>query len=170
MAGSNAGLCLGLPPLPSKCSFLPLLGRALSRCWLLRASQVSCWVLLSQMPQPHRDSPTPPLPPAPAPGPLHPAPLSLLFSELPPAWLHPCNNEVSATECSGLGRAEQQARGPGDRQKQAPRLAQLGPASTRCPPPSPQAPVSPFAPSQGQRLKMKGGPVVKTPAPQCCCS
>lgn len=124
-------------------SFLPLLGRRFSRPWRTDA-------LLLRFPAgPHRakrlslarDCSLPP-PPAPAPGPLHPTSLSPLFSELPPAWLRGCDNEVSATERSGLGGAEQQARGPGDRLEQAQRLPQLALESSRCPPPTLPGPVS----------------------------
>lgn len=147
MAGSCAGLCLrtqalgGEEPLPSVFpanSFFPLAGEALLQTLAHRCctSQVPCWALLSQAPEPRPDCSSPHLPsppPAPAPGPLHPAPLSLLFSELPPVWLHRCDNEVSATERSGLGRAKQQARGLRDRLEQAWRLPQLALESTRCP-------------------------------------
>ena len=64
MAGKDDGwvqcwLVSGSPTASLQVLISSLAGEGLSRCWLFRASQVSCWVPLSQMPQPHRDSPLP---------------------------------------------------------------------------------------------------------------
>lgn len=148
MTGFCAGLCLGHlardgeePPslclpteLISSLAWKALLQMLEHRCCV---SQVPCWAWLSQVPEPR-----PGLLPSPCHQCLRQAPLtppppthtlfSLLFSELPPAWLHHCDNEVSATERSGLSGAKQQARDPGDRLEQGQRLPQLALESTRC--------------------------------------